>query len=262
MAPLAPTREELDVSNWAQVDDYFASNRPATVFHLASSLKGRRGCEELLEVFSANTAGTVHVLEASRRHGCARLLVTGTGDETGSASETDGQRTPSQPKEPRSVYAATKAAATLLLEAARRFGPLQPTVCRLFAVYGPAQSEDFLIPQLLSAAKSGQPLSMTGGKQARDFVWLGDVVEVLIRAAQRDSARGQTVDVCSGTTHSLRELVATLAELAGVEQLATFGEMAYRPGEPFKISGDPVPLQELLGPMEFTSLRDGLARLL
>lgn len=259
---LAPSRIELDLTNWDQVENYFQAHRPGTVFHLAGSLDGRRGAEELLQVFRVNTMGGVHILEACRRFEVDRLVVTGTGDESGSAPETDGVRTPKQPKRPRSVYAASKAATTLFCEAAREFSTLAPTVVRLFAVYGPGQSEDFLIPQLVRAIRSGESLSMTGGHQSRDFVWLHDVVELLLRAARREAARGRTLDLCSGQLHTLRELVGELSRLSGVEELATFGEMTYRPGEPFRIAGDPTPLLEALGPFSFTPLSSGLEQLL
>lgn len=261
-ATLSPTRSELDITDWRGVERYFQQYRPATVFHLAGSLKGRRGAEELLEVFQVNTAGSLHILEACRRFEVGRLVVTGTGDESGSAAQTDGLRHPDQPKRPRSAYAASKAATTLFCEAAREFSDLAPTVLRLFAVYGPGQSEDFLIPQLMRAVRDGEPLAMTGGQQSRDFVWLDDVVEMLIRASEREAARGRTLDLCSGQLHTLRELVAELSHQSGREPLATFGQMVYRPGEPFKIAGDPGPLLEVLGPFSFTPLATGLACLL
>jgi nucleoside-diphosphate-sugar epimerase len=259
---LAPRSAELDLRQWQPTEAYFEQHRPATVFHLASTARGRRGCEEFLEVFQTNTAGTVHVLEACRRVRVQRLVITGTGDETGSAAATDGFRRPDQAKEPRSVYAACKAAATLFSEAFCRFSELRPTVLRLFAVYGPDQSLDFLLPSLLAALRSGQPLSMTGGQQRRDFVWLEDVLDVLLAIAANDACKGQTIDVCTGVTYSLRELVDLLAELSGRPVPAEFGAAPYRPGEPFIIAGDPLPLEALVGKLLKTPLRDGLRRLL
>ena len=256
----APIRRELDLSQWDSTDLYFAREKPATVLHLAGSVQGRRGCENLLQVYHSNTTAMVHVLEACRRHDVQRLVVTGTADETGSAASTDGLRRPEQPKEPRSVYAATKAAGTLFCEAFTRFSEVRPTVARLFAIYGPGQSTDFLLPSLLEALRTGQPLDMTGGTQQRDFVWLDDALDALLALAVESRAEGRTLDVCRGETVSLRDLVEMLSELSGRPVPARFGAEAYRPGEPFVIAGHPEPLRELIGDRLQTTLRQGLSR--
>ena len=259
---LAPRRRQLDLRDWDQVESFFTQHRPKTVFHLAGSVKGRRDCREFLESFHSNTVSTVHVLEACRRFGLARLISVGTGDESGTKEDTGGLLDPSLAKRPRSVYAATKAASTLFCEAASRFSELQPTVLRLLAVYGHGQSTDFLIPQLVQAAKENRTLAMTGGHQRRDFLWLDDVLEVLIRIAGCEASKGRTVDVCTGKICSLREIVGLVSELSGVKDLASFSQVDYRPGEPFTIAGNPEPLLELIGPFEFTTPREGLATLL
>ena len=85
---LAPIRRELDLTQWDSTDAYFGRHRPATVLHMAGSVQGRRGLDSLLQVYHENTTAMVHVLEACRRHGVERLVVTGTADETGSAAAT------------------------------------------------------------------------------------------------------------------------------------------------------------------------------
>jgi nucleoside-diphosphate-sugar epimerase len=259
---LSPRSAELDLRQWSQTEAYFETNRPRTVFHLASTARGRRDCSEILEVFTINTVATVHLLEACRRLQVQRVIVTGTGDESGSAAATEGLRSTAERDAPRSVYAASKAAGTLFCEAFGRFSELRPTVLRLFAVYGPEQSLDFLLPQLLEALRSGRPLAMTGGQQRRDFLWLEDVLEVLIAVAAHPEGSGRTLDVCTGSTTSLRELVELLAELSGRPVPAHFGAQPYRPGEPFVVAGHPEPLERLIGRRLTTPLRDGLSRLL
>lgn len=272
VAVVAPRSTEMDIRRFEQVEAMLEQHRPRTLFHLASDSRGRRECETFLEVFGANTVGTVHVLEACRRTQVERLIVTGTGDELGSGVPTTpepgalsapkpGAFSASGPR-PRSVYAASKAAATLLCEAAARFCDLRPTVLRLYAVYGPGQPLEFLIPSLVQALRTGEPLSMTGGEQRRDFLWLDDVVEVLLAAACEPRCAGRTLDVCSGRTYSLRELVELLSALSGRPVPAVFGAMPYRGGELFTIRCDPAPLQEVIGPLLGTSLEDGLRQLL
>lgn len=258
---LAPSSRDMDLRRWEECERFFSAHRPRTVFHLAATARGRQGDTELLETFEINTTGTVHLLEACRRFNVERVIVTGTGDEMGlsPAQVREGFRPAPEPK---SIYAASKAAATLFCEAICRFSELRPTVLRLFAVYGPGQSLDFLLPSLLEALRSGQPLSMTGGEQRRDFIWLDDVVDVLLAVAAEGSCKGRTLDVCTGQSCSLKELVELLSSLSGRPVPVTFGAMAYRPGELFAIAGDPQPLESLVGPLLATTLEAGLRQLL
>jgi nucleoside-diphosphate-sugar epimerase len=251
---LAPRSADLDLRDWESTVAYFQAHRPGTVFHLAGSTLGRFAGEDFLQVFQANTLATAHVLEACRRLGHPRLVVAGTGDENGADS--------GQPAGPLSAYAASKAAGTLICQAASRFSELQPTVLRFFAVYGPGQSSDFLVPSLLRALRTGHPLAMTEGEQRRDFVWLDDALEVLLAVAGSASCQGKTLDVCTGVTHSLREVVELVSTLGGRALPVSLGALPYRRGEPFLIAGDPFPLRSLVGPLLQTSLREGLARLL
>lgn len=246
-AVLTPSSRELDLTHWPAVEAFLAKEQPGTVFHLAADTAGRKGVAELRRACLVNTMGCVHLLQAGLQSGLKRLVMTGTGDEN--------SPTPS-------AYAASKAAATLFARSVSAQSALKVTVLRLYAVYGPGQNEGFLIPQLLAAVKSGQPLPMTSGTQSRDFVWLEDVVSALCAVAVCDGAQDRVLDVCRGESHTLRELVALLERLSGVRPLALFGERPQRGTEPHLLQPDPGPLRDLIGDVMPTSLEEGLARLL
>lgn len=253
----APTSQELDVRDPNQTEAFFRAVSPHCVFHLASTARGRDDHDDMDSVFKTNTVGSFNVLSSCIKSGVQRLILAGTGDETGSFDP--GTKIMSGPK---SMYAASKAAATLLYEAASRFSDLQPTVVRLFAVYGPCQSLDFFIPQAVNASLKGPRMAMTEGLQKRDFTWLDDVVQALIDLAKSDSARGQTLDLCTGRLHSLREVVEILSDLTGNQDFANLGEIPYRSAEPHQLAGDPARLTQLLGRPLSVDLKSGLALLL
>ncbi|CAN0461438.1 unnamed protein product, partial [Phaeothamnion confervicola] len=129
---------------------------------------------------------------------------------------------------------------------------------RLFLVYGPHQDDRFFIPQLLHSRNSAEPLLMTAGEQTRDFVWVGDAVEVLLQLGLRPDLKGHSFNVCTGQETSIREVVEMVSELCGKWLGGGLGKLTYRPKEIFRIVGNPAALQENLGIRPTTPLRQGL----
>lgn len=114
---------------------------------------------------------------------------------------------------PTTVYGQTKLAATRLVEAAVAAHELRAVTARLFTVYGPGEHDGRLLPSILSARSSTTAVPMTNGLQQRDFTYVGDVAEGLIRAAVQPTVPWTTVNLATGQLHTVREFV-TRAEAA------------------------------------------------
>ncbi len=150
------------------------------VFHLAaqSSVMGAEDDPEY--TFSTNVEGTHRVAQAAAHAGARRFVFT-------SSAEVYGQPvslpvTEETQLAPKNGYGATKAAGEMLCcrEAAR--GGLEIVTLRLATVYGPGDTGR-VIPLWLDRAARGEDLLMYGGNQVLDFIWVGDVVDALVRAA-------------------------------------------------------------------------------
>lgn len=114
---------------------------------------------------------------------------------------------------PTTVYGQTKLAATRLVETAVADGILRAVTARLFTVYGPGEHDGRLLPSILSARSSTTAVPMTNGLQQRDFTYVGDVAEGLLRAAVQSTVPWTTVNLATGQLHTVREFV-TRAEAA------------------------------------------------
>src|SRR3954469_9648101 len=188
------------------------------VFHLAAIPSVPVSMEEPERTTAVNVGGTVNVLQAARTHGAERVVLA-----CSCAAYGDG---PEQPKHeslqarPLSPYAAQKIACELLAQTWTRAYGLPCVALRFFNVYGPRQDPKSeyaaAIPRFTTRLLAGQrPIVFGDGLQTRDFVHVEDVVRANLLAATSEKAPGEVINVASGKSSSLLELIATLKQVIG-----------------------------------------------
>lgn len=239
--------------------ELFAEEQPEVVFHLAASRRGKNPMEQLQGGLVGNLELTRQVLEAARQSRVGALIQTGTVAEYGPVELPFREDRGTLPVTP---YGVTKLASTLLTQQYGRHAGLNAASARLFLLYGPGLGEDLFAAQIFRALERGEPLRMSAGEQTRDYIWLDDAVEALLRLALVENLGGQIVNVCSGVEVSLREMVSTLSELSRGAFKVELGAEPYRVGEVMRQVGDPALLERLTGYRPGTSIREGLARML
>ncbi|HEU5318509.1 MAG TPA: NAD-dependent epimerase/dehydratase family protein [Chloroflexota bacterium] len=158
------------------------------VYHLAARADGTHAG------FETNVIGTVNVLEAAARYRVGRVVFASTYEVYGEPIDLPVDE--SHPLLALSCYGASKAAAEAYCRAYRREHGLDSVVLRLSEVYGPYDAAG-PIPAWLSGAARGQNVEVRGDRTA-DFIWVGHVVDALVRAAGLE-ARVPTINVGSGT---------------------------------------------------------------
>src|SRR5438874_503583 len=185
------------------------------VFHLAAIPSVPVSMQEPERTTAVNVGGTVNVLEAARRAGAERVVLA-----CSCAAYGDG---PEQPKHeglqvrPVSPYAAQKIACELYAQTYTRAYGLPCVALRFFNVYGPRQDPKSeyaaAIPRFVTRLLSGErPVVFGDGLQTRDFVHVSDVVRAHLLAATAAAAPGEAVNVASGESASLLELIALIRE--------------------------------------------------
>lgn len=247
-----------DLAQGRSVEEGLEAVRPRLVFHLAASVDRSRNPGGIPVLLRDNVAGTLHLLRAAAEAGVRRLIHTGSAEEYGRGPVPFAEDQAACPTTP---YGASKATATLWCQAAHAAFGLETVTARLFMVYGPHQPPDFFLPQLLEAARRRRALEMTAGEQRRDFTWVEDVVEALLRLGTAPGLGGRIFNVCTGKGTSLREVVRVLEEVLGREVPVSLGALPYREGEVFESWGSPQALEKAVGYRPPTSLREGLGRL-
>jgi nucleoside-diphosphate-sugar epimerase len=210
-------RVECDLENLRAVADLIAAERPAAVFNLAGygvSPDERSG----ERAFRINRDLVAALVEPILVHGApgwkgARLIHAGSALEYGEASGDLSEDT--EPK-PTTVYGRSKLAGTLALTAGCRRSGLKGVVARLFTVYGPGESGGRLLPTLVAASHDAREIPLTAGTHRRDFTFVEDVAEGLVRLAVEPPVQGSVVNLATGRLMAVRSFVETAARVLGI----------------------------------------------
>jgi UDP-glucose 4-epimerase len=229
------TVTELDVADAQTVFEVIEGFKPESVFHLAAQIDVRRSMADPGFDARLNVVGTVNVLEAAARAGVSRLLFTSTGGAIYGEGDLRPDELPfaeSAPCEPFSVYGQSKLAAEGYLDLYARTRELSAGTARLGNVYGPRQdpaTEAGVVAIFCGLARDGgRPTVFGTGRQTRDYIYVGDVVDALL--AMEGSDEGGPINVGTGVETNVLELAERVGAALGRDDFEP--ELApARPGE-------------------------------
>jgi nucleoside-diphosphate-sugar epimerase len=222
------TPQWADLRDADAVKRAVAACRPEVVYHLATHgayhfQKDRRA------ILATNLLGTAHLLDALDGHDYRAFVHTGSSSEYG---HKDGPMCEMDRLEPRTDYAVTKAAATLLCQTEAYKGRPVATV-RVFSAFGPWEDPTRLVPYVVDCCYRGENPRCTAGLQPRDFIYTDDVIELLKVAAHHPAAVGQILNAGTGCQQRVRDMVEMIVDVCGGGRVqAEFGSEPLRPGEP------------------------------
>jgi NAD dependent epimerase/dehydratase len=247
-----------DVRDSGQMRD-LAEDR-ALLLHLAALIAIPYSYVAPRSFVETNIGGTLNVLEAARATG-ARVINTSTSEVYGTPDDIPIRET--HPLKGQSPYAASKIAADKLCEAYALSFDTAVATLRPFNTFGPRQSLRAVIPTVLAQLLAGADRIHLGSlSPRRDFTFVADTVDGFVRAAVADLAPGEVVQLGTGETVSIGELVDLCQQIVGTEAEVTTDEARVRPAgsEVEVLLSDPSMAAERLGWRPTTSLVDGLRR--
>jgi len=183
------------------------------VYHLGAQISVPYSLEHPLETAAINVQGTAHILEASRRHGIERCLITSTCDVYGTPRYAPVDE--DHPLFGQSPYTASKIGAEALALSYQRSYGLPVVVARLFNTYGPRQSDRAVIPTIIRQALTHDQDAVRLGAlhPQRDYTYVEDIVSGLMLTVSTPGAAGQVINLGSGAMiriGALAELILTL----------------------------------------------------
>jgi UDP-glucose 4-epimerase len=201
----------------------------------------------------------LHVLEGARQAEAERVVFAASGGTLyGDPSPDELPVRESHPQQPLSPYGVSKKSVIDYLVAYRELHALEFSALALANVYGPRQDphgEAGVVAIFAERILRGEEVTVYGdGEQTRDFVFVDDVVDAFVRAATRGG--GLVCNVGTGQETSVNGLLATMAQVAGVE--ATAVKAPLRPGELLRSCLDVERAAIQLGWRPWTELADGI----
>ncbi|HEX2589171.1 MAG TPA: NAD-dependent epimerase/dehydratase family protein [Gaiellales bacterium] len=227
------------------------------MFHLAAGAGVVDSIERPIENFDLNARGTLLALWAARESGVGRFVFSSSnaplGDNAYPASE-------DKPLAPLSPYGAGKATGEAYCSAFYGAYGLDAVAVRFSNAYGPRSGRKTnVIPLFIRRIMAGEPLTIYGdGTQTRDFVYVSDLANGLIRAAEADGVGGEVFQLASGVETSLNDLVRMLGEVSG-----TSPEVRHEPPRAGEIQRNYSLIEKArsrLGHAPEVPLADGLSR--
>lgn len=186
------------------------------VYHLAARVSVPESILYPVEYNHVNVGGTVALMTAIRDAGVRRVILASSGAAYGEQSRQPVSEAAEM--HPTSPYAVSKLAAEYYVQAIGALYRIESVILRIFNAYGPNQqlppSHAPVIPRFLKQAVSGGSLVIFGnGKQSRDFVYIDDVVNALIRAASASRVDRAVINVGSGVEVTANQLVDEIESL-------------------------------------------------
>jgi nucleoside-diphosphate-sugar epimerase len=233
------------------------------VLHQAAIPSVPRSVSDPITSNRSNIDATLNILVAARDAGVKRLVYAGSSSAYGDQPTLPKRE--DMPTKPLSPYALQKLVGEQYLALFSKLYGLDTVTTRYFNVFGPRQDPSSPYSGVISLfiaalVDARQPVIYGDGEQTRDFTYVANVVDGVLRACHAPGLAGAMMNVATGGRISLNELLKTLCELLGVQTQAIYREP--RAGDVRDSQADVSRAKALTGYEPSVDLREGLERTL
>ena len=267
--------EKLDLADRVTIPELFARRRFRVVIHLAAQAGIRYSLRDPHAYVDANLVGFTNILEGCRHNGCLHLLFASSSSVYGANTKLPFS-VHDNVDHPISLYAASKKANELMAHSYSHLYGIPCTGLRFFTVYGPWYRPDMAIFKFADAIVRGRPITLFNrGQMLRDFTYIDDVTEALVRltnrAPQGEQQRlGEAPDPGSSMApwriynignSKPEELLRVVAVLE--RELGRKAEKELLPMQPGDVPATYADIHELVRDVDFrpaTSIEEGIRR--
>lgn len=179
------THLRIDLADRSAIEAAFETHRPKCVVNLAAQAGVRYSIDNPLAYIDSNIVGFAHILEGCRHYGVDHLVYASSSSVYG-ANTAMPFSVHQNVDHPLSLYAASKKANELMAHTYSHLYGLPTTGLRFFTVYGPWGRPDMALFKFTKAILAGEPIQVFNyGKHRRDFTYVDDIVEGIIRTLDR-----------------------------------------------------------------------------
>ncbi len=248
---------KADISNQKQIEAIFKSQLPDIVVHFAAETHVDRSIVSAGPFIESNVKGTQVLLDAAKKYGIVKFFHISTDEVYGDIKK--GKFTENSSLSPNSPYAASKAAADLLVKAYIRTYNFPAIIIRACNNYGPWQYPEKLIPlTILNIMREKKTPVYAKGENVREWMHVSDTAAAILKIMQRGRI-GQVYNIGTGNEHKNIEVVKRIIRILGKsENLIEY--VKDRPGHDFRYALDTKKMKKDIGWQPKINFLQGLER--
>jgi len=268
------THVRMDLADRAGMATLFEEHKPQGVVNLAAQAGVRYSLENPLSYIDSNLVGFGHILEGCRHNGVEHLVYASSSSVYGANTQMPFS-VHHNVDHPLSLYAATKKANELMSHTYSHLYGLPTTGLRFFTVYGPWDRPDMALQKFAQAITKGETIKVFNyGNHRRDFTYIDDIVEGVIRILDRpappnpdwssekpdsaaSSAPWRVYNIGNNNPVNLMDYISALEEALGKEAKKEF--LPIQPGDVPDTYADVIDLVEQFGYKPATPVKEGIA---
>lgn len=217
----------------------FKSFAPDIVYNLAWN--GVSSADRVIwEKQVSNVSLQQELLDLALEVGCRKFVGAGSQSEYGDFENKIAENYPVKPK---TAYAAVKAASLTILKSFCEINNMDWYWFRLFPVFGPHETERWLIPSLIKNIFTQESMDLTPGEQRLAYLYVGECAKAIEMAIYADGKSG-VYNVCSDNPTPLKTLVTKIRDRVNPSFKLNFGALPYRYGQCMYMEGDTQALKQ------------------
>lgn len=235
-------------NDYATAESLINKIKPAIIFHMAGQVTASNDVQHVMTTFHSLLTSTVNLLTLAQKHGCERIVLTGSCTEP-----IDEHPYPNSP------YAAAKWATNGYGHLFQRIYKSPVVIVRPFMGYGPTQPSGKLIPHIILSLLRGESPQLTSGSWLTDWVYIDDTIDGILAASAVPGVEGKTIDLGTGVLTSVREVVEKVVAIVKPVGKPLFGALPDRYHEHTRLA-DTKYAFEKIGWKAKTSLEEGLKK--
>jgi nucleoside-diphosphate-sugar epimerase len=206
------TSIEADIGSYAALERVFQSSKPETVYHLAAVTGVAVSYEQEELCLRTNVLGTYNVVKAAVKSGASRIIFASSREVYG---ETRGRSTREDAEtRPNNLYGLSKLMGEEIVKWHCKIGDCRYVILRITNVYGPG-GEKYGIHKLLNRIVAGEAVTVMGGKQLMNFIYITDLINAFSKAQKNQRADNQVFNLAGPDTMTIERAVTRICNLTG-----------------------------------------------
>ncbi|MDD1644905.1 MAG: NAD(P)-dependent oxidoreductase [Methanomicrobiales archaeon] len=225
-----------DIGNRRDLHSCLTQCDPEIIVHLAGYKERNTNLLGFSEGLNTNVMGSLNIFsEALDKEHLESMVVLGTAEEYGNnpCPYLETMR-----ESPVSPYSFSKTCISHMALLFNSLYQLPITVLRPTLAYGPGQENDMFLPSLISSLHRNRAFRMTTGEQTRDFLYIDDLIDAILRVPRYPGSRGHIINIGSGMPVKIIDIAYLVEKLMKKKNLIHSGQVPYRDNEIMKYCVD------------------------